>query len=244
MASVRSLQVSSPTSEQSCSQEDCKPSYNRSLFDQGADVSPFTADPSADELSKVTLLTDQFASCERCGYSWRPRVENPLHCSRCKCRRTILRVIKTKRDFWENVDKSGGVNACWPFTGLVNRDGYGVYRKEAAMREAYRLTYGPIPDGTEICHHCDNRICCNPKHIYAGTHQENIADRVRRGRTVTPQMVKFLASVCICGHHGRLAHNAYGCEGQQIDGPCACQRSCNEWPAVVIKRGYRKAVAL
>jgi hypothetical protein len=31
-------------------------------------------------------------------------------------------------------------------------------------------------------HSCDNRPCCNPKHIFEGTQKENIADMIAKGR--------------------------------------------------------------
>ncbi len=47
------------------------------------------------------------------------------------------------------------------------------------------LNKGPIPDGLFVCHHCDNRKCINPEHLYVGTVQDNNNDRVVRGRSVS-----------------------------------------------------------
>lgn len=63
----------------------------------------------------------------------------------------------------------------------------------------------------------------------------------RSGHELTNRtLVTDQSAICACGHHGRLAHNVYGCEGLQLDGPCACQRSANDFPAIVISRGYKK----
>lgn len=82
-------------------------------------------------------------------------------------------------------------------TGCINwtsstRNGYGslsigsrtdgTRRTVRAHRLAFETFVGPIPDGMEICHHCDNRRCINPKHLFAGTHQDNIDDREAKGR--------------------------------------------------------------
>jgi HNH endonuclease/helix-turn-helix protein len=75
---------------------------------------------------------------------------------------------------------------CWEWTGSLNGAGYGtirmVDRKIPAHRVAYELFVGSIPDGLIICHHCDNPPCCNPRHLYPGTHVDNAHDMVMRGR--------------------------------------------------------------
>ena len=42
--------------------------------------------------------------------------------------------------------------------------------------------YGPIPEGKQVNHTCDNPKCYNVNHLYIGTQQENMDDKVRRGR--------------------------------------------------------------
>lgn len=91
--------------------------------------------------------------------------------------------------FWSRVDTSGGEDACWPWIGRLHKGGYGRFAVDKrhkggyAHRQAYELSVGPIPEGLFVCHHCDNRKCVNPKHLYAGTHEDNMRDMVERGRT-------------------------------------------------------------
>ena len=47
---------------------------------------------------------------------------------------------------------------------------------------AYRLGNGELVDGMFVCHTCDVPACVNPRHLYLGTAQTNMDDKVRRGR--------------------------------------------------------------
>ena len=89
--------------------------------------------------------------------------------------------------FWSRVDKSGGPDACWPWTAGANYYGYGALwvggRMVPAHRVAYELTIGPIPEGQEVLHRCDNPVCCNSGHHFLGTQLDNMVDRDIKGRT-------------------------------------------------------------
>lgn len=87
---------------------------------------------------------------------------------------------------WEKVERRDP-DECWPWTAYVRPSGYACIRRGAPERgeigvhvAAFILTYGPVPDGREIDHTCDNPICCNPAHLRAATHAENCARR-RKG---------------------------------------------------------------
>jgi len=78
-------------------------------------------------------------------------------------------------------------NECWEWQAIKSKDNYGVFETKgkhiAAHRYAWELANGPIPAGMLACHKCDNRLCCNPNHIFIGTHKDNMQDMVLKGRS-------------------------------------------------------------
>jgi hypothetical protein len=77
-------------------------------------------------------------------------------------------------------------NGCLEWTGLTDADGYGRigldYRNVGTHRVAWELHNGPLPERTQVCHHCDNPPCCDPDHLFLGTNAENMVDKVAKKR--------------------------------------------------------------
>ena len=91
---------------------------------------------------------------------------------------------KAKAKFLERVEKSS--RGCWLWMGSKVHNGYGQLMFSGKMWRAHRLSwafeFGAIPAGCQILHKCDNRDCVNPKHLYTGTHQDNMEDMTKRNR--------------------------------------------------------------
>lgn len=77
-------------------------------------------------------------------------------------------------------------DGCWEWQGETSSSGYGQIKAFGRMVSCHRLSYelynGPVPEGMEIAHHCDNRICVNPDHLEAMTHKANMDDMIEKGR--------------------------------------------------------------
>lgn len=119
--------------------------------------------------------------------------------------------------FWKNVDTSG---KCWVWTGWKTAKGYGriiIHDKPTKTnlglrvhRASWLIHRGVIPGDMHVCHHCDNRACVNPEHLYLATNAQNHRDKARRER--------------VAGPYGRITLNA-----ELVRKIRASSRSDREW---------------
>ena len=89
--------------------------------------------------------------------------------------------------YWSKIDRSGGPDACWPWTAGKDSWGYGVFsvqrKSTKATRWGYRTLIGPIPEGHGVLHHCDRPECMNYlKCWFTGTPADNNRDAAEKGR--------------------------------------------------------------
>lgn len=84
--------------------------------------------------------------------------------------------------FWEKVDIKGS-NDCWEWQAGCTNSGYGAFDGgNVSNRITWMLVFGEIPKGLCVCHTCDNKLCCNPGHLFLGTTADNNHDRHIKGR--------------------------------------------------------------
>ena len=98
-------------------------------------------------------------------------------------------LMKAENRFWPKVN-IGSLGECWEWKAQIKKTGYGAFRfgktKVGAHRMAYFLMTGDDADNMLICHSCDNKICCNPMHLWKGSYLDNNRDRRDKGRSRPP----------------------------------------------------------
>lgn len=75
---------------------------------------------------------------------------------------------------------------CIEWTGVKNREGYGILyyegRQWRAHRLAYKKYYGDFNEKLLVCHKCDKPSCVNPLHLFLGTQKDNMQDKISKKR--------------------------------------------------------------
>ena len=103
---------------------------------------------------------------------------------------TLLGDQKITERFMAKVSPEA-LTGCWLWTGAPSdntKNGlYGRFRVHGAQIRAHRVSWllhrGEIPENLQVLHHCDNQACVRPDHLFLGTNEDNVADRVAKGRT-------------------------------------------------------------
>ena len=120
---------------------------------------------------------------------------------------------------------------CWIWMGATQVRGYGELishgRKHFAHRASYQAFVGPIPEGMNVCHSCDNVYCVNPAHLFLGTQKQNLEDMAKKGRStigernpmakLTEENVREIKEHLKQGHHPYQIGKRFGVTASAIN---------------------------
>ena len=109
-----------------------------------------------------------------------------LNCAACYVKFDPMKSNQLTVIFIKRNAKRNSKTGCWVWHGCRQSSGYGQIRYDGKMTLAHRLSwqahYGPIPQGRLVLHHCDTPSCVNPRHLFIGTHRDNMLDCINKGR--------------------------------------------------------------
>lgn len=117
------------------------------------------------------------AASDLCSMHWqrKSRTGDPVG-----LRRHIYGPCESAADFWARALITADNERCWIRAGPFNDDGYGQVTIDGKPVLAHRYSWC-LANGYEcplhVLHTCDTRPCINPRHLYSGTHQQNMLDR-------------------------------------------------------------------
>lgn len=125
--------------------------------------------------------------CNHCGKTYSRNVNytdtqwsRSKFCSRrCAARKAVNATTLERLFSFIKIDQS---TKCWLWMGTSDAAGYGFFNNERVHRFVFRTAVEEIPSGMSVLHRCDTKNCCNPFHLFLGTHQDNYDDMRMKGR--------------------------------------------------------------
>jgi len=134
--------------------------------------------------------------------------------------------------FWAKVDKTPGFGPngdCWKWTAGKSPSGYGIFQygkgHQRAHRYSWTLHYND-PGDLWVLHKCDSPACVNPHHLFLGTHQDNMNDKVSKNRQIkgeehgqnklTENEVRKIRARARCGENQKLLADEFNISISQI----------------------------
>lgn len=124
------------------------------------------------------------------------------------------------------------MSGCLLWFGYLNQtNGRPVIRVARKNKIAYRVAWemknGPILNGLQVCHKCDNKLCLNTDHLFLGTQQDNANDAVKKGRSlkgirnpsvkITEESIDVIRYLKAIGVRGEDIGKLFGVSGTNIN---------------------------
>ncbi len=95
-------------------------------------------------------------------------------------------VFKSANEKFDNSFEMITESGCWIWKEALTNSGYGTLNFNRKAQLAHRYSYerfiGIIPENLNVCHRCDAPCCVNPNHLFLGSAQDNINDKIIKGR--------------------------------------------------------------
>lgn len=139
---------------------------------------------------------------------------------------------QTPESFWSRV-RRGSDDCCWAWEGAKTSSGYGSVSWSGRVVQAHRVAYALVCGGVSletgfrivgqakryrrfVLHKCDNRSCCNPKHLFLGSMRTNLLDAYNKGRKRQPKSAHTNAK--LSANEVRVIRAGYDAGGvRQVD---------------------------
>lgn len=82
-------------------------------------------------------------------------------------------------------------SGCIEWIGATSKTGYAILNVGGRPTKVSRLVLGlgGAEPGMFACHRCDNPLCVNAEHLFAGTSKDNVGDSIRKGRFIRGETV-------------------------------------------------------
>jgi len=106
---------------------------------------------------------------------------------RVNCSRRCMGIARANSadNFWHRVNK-GAPDECWEWRGKRDKNGYGQVGWKGRSTRAHRVALSLVDGGWDnplgVLHECDNPPCCNPSHLWRGSNNDNMRDKMEKNR--------------------------------------------------------------